>query len=283
MLTFIDTGISADSTGQWRVPLGIQLLPAIILGAVIFLFPESPRWLVDHGKEDQALRTLANLHAHGNEHDPFVLAEFDQIKAQVYHERQVEAKSYIELFRSKSSFRRLFLACALQASVQMTGVSAIQYYSVQIYGMVGIKGDDTLKYQAINSVIALVGEACNMGLVDKLGRRWPLILGNLGNMVTFLIACILIELFPAGSGNVGAGWGFTAMTWVYNFSFSATCGPLSWVIPSEIFGKQKQAPSTLKPLLTVHRHAHALQRRFSCNNDQLRLQHDDRPSQQCRH
>ena len=40
--------------------------------------------------------------------------------------RMSEAKSYAELFTSRSSFRRLFLCCAIQASVQMTGVSAIQ-------------------------------------------------------------------------------------------------------------------------------------------------------------
>jgi len=44
-------------------------------------------------------------------------------------EHEHEAKSIVELFTNKSSFRRLFLACSIQASIQMTGVSAIQYYS----------------------------------------------------------------------------------------------------------------------------------------------------------
>jgi len=124
---------------------------------------------------------------------------------------------------------------ALQASIQMTGVSAIQYYSVQIYAQVGILGNDALKYQAINSIIALVAQGLCIAFVDRFGRRWPLILGNLGNMVTFIIACILIARFPTTSSNTGAHWGFIIMTWTYNFSFSATCGPLSWVIPAEIF------------------------------------------------
>jgi hypothetical protein len=77
----------------------------------------------------------------------------------------------------------------------MTGVSAIQYYSVKIYGQIGISGSDALKYQAINNIIALVGEACCVLFVDKLGRRRPLIGGNLFNMVCFLVACILIGVF----------------------------------------------------------------------------------------
>ncbi|KAF2818436.1 general substrate transporter [Ophiobolus disseminans] len=229
-------GIDPTNEGQWRIPLGIQVIPAVILGALILLFPESPRWLIDHGRVEEGLRNLAKLHAHGDESDPWVQAEFHQIQDQLSFEHEHEAKSYVELFKDKSCFRRLFLACALQASVQMTGVSAIQYYSVKIYGQMGIKGDDTLKYQAISSVIALFGQFLCIMFIDRVGRRWPLILGNLFNMVTFIISTIMLAVFPPGSSsNKGAAWGFIIITWLYNFSFSSTCGPLSWIIPAEIF------------------------------------------------
>jgi hypothetical protein len=229
-------GFDPTSDGQWRTSLGIQMLPAVVLAALILLFPESPRWLIDNGRPEEGLRTLAKLHAHGDVNDAFVRGEYDQIQEAISFEHEHEAKSYAELFRDKSSFRRLFLACALQASIQMTGVSAIQYYSVTIYGLMGIKGDDTLKYQAISSVIALIAQFLCILFIDRFGRRRPLILGNLGNMVTFIIATILLAVFPPGSSkNKAAAWGFIIITWVYNFSFSATCGPLSWIIPAEIF------------------------------------------------
>lgn len=115
-------------------------------------------------------------------------------------------------------------------------------YSVTIYGKMGIQGDETLKYQAISSVIALVAQALCMLLIDKFGRRWPLIIGNLGNMVTFIIAAIMLAVFPPGtSSNKSAAWGFIIITWIYNFSFSATCGPLSWIIPAEIFDTKTRA------------------------------------------
>jgi len=224
------------TTAQWRIPLGIQMIPAIGLGALIFLFPESPRWLIDHGYPEQGLHNLAKLHANGNDQDAWVRAEFDQIQESITFEHEHEAKSYLELFTNRSSFRRLLISCALQASIQMTGVSAIQYYSVTIYKQIGIDGSNALKYQAINNIIGLLGEACCVVFIDKLGRRRPLITGNLVNMVCFLIACILIAQFPPGStNNHSASWGFIIMTWLYNFSFSATCGPLSWIIPAEIF------------------------------------------------
>ncbi|KAF1809100.1 general substrate transporter [Eremomyces bilateralis CBS 781.70] len=232
--TYVGFGPTDDR--QWRVSLALQVIPAAILALLILLFPESPRWLIDQGKVDQGFKVLAQLHSGGDTNDAWVRAEFDQIQESIAREHEAAAKSYLELFRDKSSFRRLFLACALQASVQMTGVSAIQYFSVKIYSQIGIEGDDSLKYQAISSVLALVAQFVCMMVIDRTGRRWPLIFGNLGNMVTFIIATILIAKFPPGSSNnSAASWGFIVMTWLYNVSFSATCGPLSWIIPAEIF------------------------------------------------
>jgi len=232
-----------SNSKQWRVSLGIQIIPAGLLALLIMLFPESPRWQIDHGLAEEGLQTLANLHAHGNTNDPWVLAEFAQINEQITHEHENAAKSYVELFKNKSSFRRLFLAVALQASVQMTGVSAIQYYSVTIFEQIGISGGDALKYQAYNSIIALFAQFLCMVFIDRLGRRWPLIIGNLFNSLFFIIATILLAKYPptsAGS-NRSAAWGFIASTWLYNFSFSATCGPLSWIIPAEIFDTYTRA------------------------------------------
>ncbi|KAK1819106.1 hypothetical protein LTR12_006421 [Friedmanniomyces endolithicus] len=225
-----------DSSRQWRVSLGIQIVPAGVLALLIMLFPESPRWLIDHGKADEGLRTLAKLHAHGNEQDPWVQAEFDQIRDQISFEHENEAKSYVELFTNRSSFRRLLLATAIQASVQMTGVSAIQYYSPVIFAQIGISTDDTLKYQGISSVLALIAQATCIALIDRTGRRWAMIGGNLANCLFFIIATVMLAVFPPGStSNASASWAFIVVTWLYNISFSATNGPLSWIVPAEIF------------------------------------------------
>ncbi|KAK7748012.1 hypothetical protein SLS53_001264 [Cytospora paraplurivora] len=226
-----------NDSGAYRIPLAIQLIPAVLLAALILLFPESPRWLIDHGRADEGLKTLAKLHANGDIEDPWVKAEFAQIEDAITFDHEHEAKSYLDLFRNRSSFRRLLIACSLQASAQMTGVSAIQYFSVDIYGQVGISGQDTLKYQAINNILALLAQASCVVLIDRFGRRWPLIGGNLVNCLMFLIATVLIARFPPGADTTsgGAGWGFIVVTWLYNISFSATCGPLSWIIPAEIF------------------------------------------------
>lgn len=100
----------------------------------------------------------------------------------------------------------------------------------------GITGNDTLKYQATSSVCALIDQFLCILFIYYTGRRWPLILGNLGNIVTFIIATILLATFPPGtSHNNAIAWGFIVITWIYNVSYSATCSALSWIIPAEIF------------------------------------------------
>jgi MFS family permease len=75
---------------QWRLPLALQLLPCLPLASMIFLFPESPRWLMSVGREEDAIASLARLHAHGDIHDPFVVNEAAEIKAGVMFDKQAE-------------------------------------------------------------------------------------------------------------------------------------------------------------------------------------------------
>lgn len=222
---------------QWRIPLGLQIIPAAILALLILLFPESPRWLIDHGKEQEGLKTLATLHANGNENDPWVRAEYSQIQAAIAYEHEHEAKGYRDLFTDHSSFRRLLLVTALQASVQMTGVSAIQYFTPEIYATLNIGTTSSLKYQAISNVLSVLAQLCTVLFIDKLGRRWPLIIGNAINGICFIIVTAAIASFPGASSSTqnALGWVFIVINWCYQVSFSFTCGSLSWIIPAEIF------------------------------------------------
>lgn len=170
---------------------------------------------MSRGQDEKALQTLAGLHAKGDSNDAFVRAEYEAIRDDIRDEQENAARDIFELIRDKSCFRRLVLAMAIQAAIQMTGVSAIQYYSITFFKQIGINGNEALKYQAIGSVIAILGEISCMTFIDRLGRRWVIIACNLGNAFCFLVATIVTALYPPGStNNTSAGWTFIAMTWV---------------------------------------------------------------------
>lgn len=127
------TYVSFADNRQWRIPLGLQMVPAALLSALIFLFPESPRWLIRQGHLDRGRRTLARLHANGDESDPWILAQAHQIELEIDAEKEHAQVSFRRWIATKSNLRRILIACAMQAATQMTGISAIQYYSVTIF------------------------------------------------------------------------------------------------------------------------------------------------------
>ena len=66
------------------------------------------------GRDEEALRVLARLHAHGDIYDSFVVSEHKEILSQVQIERQETRDAWTQLFTVKSNFRRLLLGIAIQ-------------------------------------------------------------------------------------------------------------------------------------------------------------------------
>ncbi|KAJ7720089.1 general substrate transporter [Mycena maculata] len=235
--SWVTYGCSAGLKGhpaQWRLPLGIQIIPALPLITFILLLPESPRWLAEKGRMEEAQATLARLHANGNIDDPFVVSQVKDIQADIHRAKDIGEASWSELFTVPSNFRRLALGYILQFSVQMTGVSAIQYYSTTIFTTMGFSSTRILLFQSINSIIALIGEAACVMWIDATGRRGPMIVGNVVSGLSFVVGAILMARWPGTVNN----------TWVFNFFFSACIGPLSWAYPAEIYSTRTRAKAT---------------------------------------
>ncbi|ODN86318.1 glucose transporter [Cryptococcus wingfieldii CBS 7118] len=229
----------------WRLPLGFQMLPAVPLIFLTFLLPESPRWLIIKGHDSKALRSLARLHAQGDESDAFVLGEFTAIKDKVEAEAVMQQSwRLIFNFQDRTNMRKVLYGIILQFSVQMTGVSAIQYYAPSVYASVGFSTHTSLLINSINSVNALIAQFCCILFVDKVGRRLPLIFGNILSGTCFAVATALAKQFSDGKGSRGQGIGFVIVIYIYNFFFSSCIGPLSWIYPVEIMNTAIRAKAT---------------------------------------
>jgi MFS family permease len=140
---FIQFGCSyIQGTASFRIPWGLQAIPAIILSVGMLYFPESPRWLLDHHRcalsaakpqlifslisfslrEAEALTVLADLHGNGDPTNGMVQLEFEEIKEQVYFERTEGAKSYFDLLKP-GVLHRVSLGASLQMWSQLSGVN----------------------------------------------------------------------------------------------------------------------------------------------------------------
>ncbi|KAE9402008.1 hypothetical protein BT96DRAFT_937465 [Gymnopus androsaceus JB14] len=90
IMTFAATYNSLWNLGaivSWRIPSAMQGLPSLVQICLVWFSPESPRWLISKGREEQALQTLAYYHADGNIDDPLVRYEFNEIKAALEFDR----------------------------------------------------------------------------------------------------------------------------------------------------------------------------------------------------
>ncbi|BGP27342.1 high affinity glucose transporter [Rhodotorula toruloides] len=247
---FIQFGFSyLESDNSFRIPWALQLIPGAILGSLMFIFPESPRWLMDHGRDDEALQILADVHAAGDTEDSLVQLEFSEIKRQIAFDNQQGAKSYLDLLKPDVRLR-VFLGCADQMWSQLSGMNVMMYYVVYVFQGAGLQGR---RAELIaSSVQYALAVACTLPAViwlDKIGRR-PLLVGGSAAMATCLMIVGALQK-TLGHKLVGAEAAATT-TWVvtghkagsyaiivfsYLFvcSFSATLGPVSWTYASEIF------------------------------------------------
>ncbi len=146
----------SQSTAAWIIPLALQLAPALLLGVGMIFMPFSPRWLVHHGREEEARKTLASLRGLPQDHE-LVEIEYTEIRAQSLFEKRTVAEKFphladgssastiklqfvavASLFKSKPMLRRVALATITMFFQQWTGINAVLYYAPSIFKGLGL-------------------------------------------------------------------------------------------------------------------------------------------------
>ncbi|KAI9295089.1 sugar transporter [Neoconidiobolus thromboides FSU 785] len=223
----------------WRLPLGLQAAPAVILAVGTIFLPFSPRWLIDKDRDEEGKRVIADLRAGGDVFHPIVQEEYDEIKREVLLEREIAVGSYLDLFRG-SIRRRVILGITIQAFQQLTGINAIMYYAPLIFQMAGLPGiNSTLLAQGINGIVNMTATVPAILFVDKWGRRPTLISGALIMGISMILVGSLLGGFKLGVNNVtpNTGASYSTIVFIYTFvaGFAYSWGPIGWIYPSEIF------------------------------------------------
>lgn len=109
-----------NGTKAWRVPWGVQAVPAIFLAVGLTFSPESPRWLARKNRWRECHNVLALVHAKGDQDSPLVLAELEEIRNMVEFDRQNADVTYLELFKPRM-LNRTHTGIFTQIWSQLTG------------------------------------------------------------------------------------------------------------------------------------------------------------------
>jgi MFS family permease len=109
-------------TSAFRIPWGIQMVPAFVLFVGLFFFPYSPRWLASKDRWEEAIQVLARLHGGGDINHPKVLAEYQEIEEALRFEREEAISSYRQLVEPRM-LKRVILGMSIQMWSQVRLIS----------------------------------------------------------------------------------------------------------------------------------------------------------------
>ncbi|UDD62670.1 hypothetical protein AFCA_009980 [Aspergillus flavus] len=242
-------GCTGQSEASWRLPLAIQILPALILGLGIIFFPDSPRWLAMKERDDEALTALSKLRRQTRD-SPALVNEFLEIKASIMLENtfardhfpglsglRLHAAQYVSFLTTWARFKRLAIGCCVMFFQQFMGCNAMIYYAPTIFAQLGLDGNTTsLLATGVYGIVNCLSTLPALFLIDKIGRRVLLMSGAVGTCISLVIVGALIGAYGSDLVNhKSAGWAGIAFIYIYDINFSYSFAPIGWVLPSEIF------------------------------------------------
>lgn len=229
---------SLDDT-EWRMALAMQCIPALLLAVIMFFMPESPRWLAEKGRDEEALEVIARLRSAPTS-DTEVVDEYKEILDGVQFERSVGNGSWSELF-TKGLYNRVIITCIIQFFQQWTGINVILYYQSDLLRGMGLDPDQAnIPFTIANNVVNCFATFPGMYLIEKLGRRSLLLYGGILMGTAHYLICLFINLAHqfenSGSGPVSLMYYLAIFSvYLFLFAFGSSWGPIAWVYQSEIF------------------------------------------------
>ncbi|KAG6885607.1 hypothetical protein C0993_012354 [Termitomyces sp. T159_Od127] len=218
----------------FRAPLAIQIVPAGILLIFAFLLPESPRWLISVGRNDEARQILAKYHGDGDENAPLVQLEWKEFKESIkLNASDKRWWDYSELFNSSNARYRTFMMLLMGLFGQWSG-NGLGYFLTILFQNAGVNSQERrLVLNFANTLISAGGALIGTSLTDKVGRRTMWFWGTLACSVMLAIVTGCTAEFGRTGANITGANTAIAFIFLFGFVFSMTYTPLQAVYPAE--------------------------------------------------
>jgi sugar porter (SP) family MFS transporter len=219
----------SDHAGVWRYMLAVQAVPAVALFVGMLRMPESPRWLLSRGRDDDALAVLRQVRDPGR-----AAAELVEVRTLVAHERADAVRGQGGWSELRLAWVRRLVLIGVGVAVvnQLGGINAVMYYGTQLLRESGFSGDVALVANVLNGVFSVFGMLIGLRLINRVTRRGLLLVGLTGIIASHLMIALCSAAIPEGTARSVAVTAFLVLFVGFNQS---SVGLVCWVILAELF------------------------------------------------
>lgn len=205
----------------WRVMFLSEAVPAGLFALLILLVPETPRFLVLNGRNDEAMKVLSNINGE---------AKATEI---IYEIKETAVEKKEKLFAY--GFLVVFIGCMLSVFQQVIGINAVLYFAPRIFESMGVSNN--MLFTVIMGVINITFTLVAVFTVEKIGRKPLLITGSLGMALGAIgVALSNVVSLPAFVPVISI--------MIYSACFMFSWGPICWVYIAELFPNTIRSEAT---------------------------------------
>src|SRR5215213_5681976 len=180
--------------GVWRFMFAVCALPAIALFFGMLRMPESPRWLVEKGRDDEALAVLKTVRS-----DDRALAELRQVETVREEEKGDNSMSFGAIFSNRWLRRIVFVGIGVSVTQQLTGINSIMYYGSRVLEQSGFSETAATLANTLFGLAAVVGGIIALYNMDRLDRRKTFFIGLTLTTICHCLVGIASLIIPEGS------------------------------------------------------------------------------------
>ncbi|MGB3829871.1 MAG: sugar porter family MFS transporter [Ornithinimicrobium sp.] len=222
---FAILGIFPEETA-WRWMFGVEAVPALAFFLLLFIVPESPRWLMSVGRAKEATATIGKLSADEDE-ARFQREEIEEALAKDKETPNVR-------FFTAAHRRVILLAFAIAAFNQLGGINAVLYYAPTIFESAGLGESAAFLNSAGVGLANLLATIAALYFIDRIGRRALMLVCSAGYIITLGLLTFMFFTYEGNfTGITGGIVVVSIMAFVAVHAFGQ--GAVIWVFISEIF------------------------------------------------
>jgi len=261
---FIRKWLQFDVNVQWRVILGIQVIPGFMLLIMMFFLPYSPRYYIWQERPSDALRIVSKLRGMSSTRDPEIQTEFQNMRKSLEVEKGDSSEGYNELFK-RPMLKRLLIVMGLQALQQLTGINVVLNYSsdkfknllhyslhsgdpqhtnffINLLNRITRNPETSISY--LNVCVNVIGTLPTFWMIDKMGRKPVLIIGSLSMTISLAASAVFNYIENNYTNSKTATILSVVCIFIFVLSFAGSWGPAVWVYQSEVFPMRVRSKAT---------------------------------------